>query len=69
MAFYTGQRHLRCNDHVIEKGGRHVAVVLALKLANHTPHYAKLKWLDTGWVSEDVDVDDLQLVQKEDTPR
>lgn len=55
------RRPLRCSDHVREVGGRHVARVLMIETANSRPLWAKLKWLDSNWISERVPVDTLEL--------
>lgn len=63
MAWLNCSRTVRCGSVVRETDGRHEARVASMQLANHVPYILKVRWLDSGWVSE-LFVSDIEVVRR-----
>ncbi len=50
---------LHCGDLVIEIGGRHIGNVRSIALGNDRALTCTIEWIDTGWMSYRVPVEDL----------
>lgn len=64
MAWMHDGRSVRCGSIIREIDGRHEARVVLVLLANHVPYQVRVRWLDSGWITEGLDVSDIEVVQR-----